>query len=793
MLQYQVQNTYTRLCDKAASCPFTGNTSFSFQFNVSDAYQGVSFNTRFILLNGVDTENVLGCILTETSPIVQDYAWYPLVFIIFGIVLLTAATFVLASWLDPFTGTKNIMHWGCNFVNDPNVIRLITPGVFDFFKYLQFAVFLACLSLDYPGIYSPFVSSFSWSCLFFPSSVVANKKSEVSDGLYLATASFGLQRFSEILQMKNSYDIWGSFMVYMFILTGGFVLMFQLCVFGRYLYNKVHRDDGKFNAPETGSFAVGIVVRMFFNLFAFPLLVFTFFQFFVSPRGSPVYLTVLAALLLVAWLAIAAWIGHQLFRTLPRETLFTDNRLAMKFGTFYNTYTEQGSIFFAIDLLTVLLRSIAVGAVQRSGLAQIILLAVIEIFYFFSLIVYKPFDPDTSMNLVSCLTSGLRFVLIFLSLPFLNSLDVDLITRQWLGYVILVIHGLVILLFLMHAVQVVVEVLVRRSSASADDKSSTVFCMKKLSRRKKGTAMVEVKEPLASMDSTNPEVKSYDENTLLSRGPTQKSFGNKSSLGGGYVTSPVSEVSSSIVATPLSAHLLRSDSETFYRKPRRRVNSHDPTTNAVNGTAGKEVDALRSEVVSPPPAGVDYAVREADLYYRKQGQYGPAKRQKSKRQADSNMAGDFAEKVEDPEFAGEHDTVSNLQEDSTGSPVVASPTARRKSLISNWFKNKRPALNSANQDDLLAPRGFEVLSRGPIRPLQEADNASSSSGSVQENEPATTTTTQPQAYPFIIPQVKNKNSRESTGNKPAVPNLKLITSADGTEPTSTHGPFSKSP
>lgn len=613
-----------------------------------------------MVLDGIETSNVVACIRTETTPILQPFAWYPLVFGILGIALLVGATFLLTSYLNPWTGTKNVYLWSSNFGHDSSVVRLLTPGFFDFFKYMQFAVFLTSLSLQYPGFLQPVISTFAWSCLWFPSTIIAGDAGKLRDGLYLSNSTYGIESMSQIVQISALENIWSGFIVCLLIVVGGVVFLCEcgaLTVWGWKKARKLESSDFmKRNLP----FVIGLILRIIFNLFAYPLLVFSFFQCLVTSK-TPVYLTVLAALIIVAWVLSSAWIIYRIYTTKPRHALFDDLNNMLRYGTFYNTFNEQGSMFFLVDFMTLFMRGITVGVIQASGLAQLILLAIIELLNFFCILVMKPFDKETNQNLITCLMCALRFTLISLSLPFVKTLDVDIVVRQWLGYVILICHALVFLLFLMHAFQVTIEVISRYNGAGTDEKAGAIFSLSQLSRRRKSVKAPNEKlslpEGIAQKggegqwslpeDPNNPSQlsptinspqESFVANTLLSRrqtyGTTHTGSAARDSMYDDiYVSSPVSEISSIGVSTPLSANPNSHSSTGYYRKPRRRPSTHewanvnqllrqdDIAAKETAAIHGAEVAEIRAGLVSPPPAGVDYAVREADVYYTKRGQY----------------------------------------------------------------------------------------------------------------------------------------------------------------------------
>lgn len=818
-LQYEIFDNYLRFCD-TTTCPFEGNTSFTYQFNISDAYQGISFTSKFVILNSAEISNVLGCIRIETTPILKSYSWYPLVIGIFCIALFVGFTYLLTAYLNPWTGTKNVYIYSSNFGKDPSVIRLITPGFFDVVKYLQFAVFLSSLSLNYPGFLQPIVSTASWSCLLFSSSLVSSSGT-LPDGLYSPSASYGLERISQVNQIARVDNIWSGFIIYLLLLTAGIFLLCELVAGITWVWRK-YRDFSSDLRIQNPSFLLGLVFRIYLNLFAFPFLTFSLFQCVVTKRG-PTYLTSLAALSIAAWIIAMAWVSLTLYYSKSKQALYDDLPTMLRYGTFFSTYQEQGMMFFLVEFAATFMRSVAVGAVQSSGLAQIIILAIIELVYFLCIFKFQPFDRETSMNLITALFSVLRFVLIFLSLPFLTSLNVDIVVREWLGYVILVLHALVILLFLMHGIQVVVEVLLRYNGVANDNMTGAIFSLKQLSKRRQTEAtapMLDPKQTMTQKRFSHKPGSSIENRGLLGR---ENSIGRHNMVTPNTDTSynPESMFDDAYVPSPTSEQgfiTYNQDSAGYYRKPRQRSSIDPPNitamlqegkqaSNADVPENGPLVDNLRRGIVSPPPAGVDYAVRESDIYYTQR-----AKPKKKKRRPESEFGpsmealededeDEFATYTPEPsdsnkysDYGPRNDTGPGAAAGYTANPrrsrnansmvggfmdqespsltynpdydveLVDAPTsapAGSNSLF-GWFKNKRQQLfGKGYEEPSIEPRGFEVFRRGPIRGKQSFDSRTETeiiNANVQEVEGQV-----PSLPQRSHKRISSKNSPESNG------------------------------
>lgn len=689
-LQYPIYDNYSKLCEAAESCPFgPGNTSFSYEFGVSSAYQGIAFNAKFVILDPSQTAQVVGCIEASVMPIIEDSVWFILVFVVLGITVLVGATFFLTVSLNPWTGTKNMYIWSSNYGADSSVIRLITPGYFDIMKYLQYTFFLGCLSLDYPAFLQPIISVFSWSCLFFTSSLISSSTGNHNDGLFNGNALYGLERMSQINQVPHAYDVWAGFILYLLCIGAAVLLICEFIAVSTWAWKKYKQDTSDLRNRNL-SFIYGIGLKLSHHLFALPLITFSFFQCILTNRGGgPVYLSILSTLVLVAWILIAIYICRHLSKVNPRQALYDDMATLLRYGTFYNTYNEHGSIFFVVELTTTFFRGMTFGAIQMSGLAQIILLAVIELFYFFCILIIKPYDSETSMNLISSLFTVLRFMLIFLSLPFLESLNIDLVVRQWLGYVILILHGLVVLLFLMHGIQVIVEVLLRNNGVVTQEHTGAIYSLKQLSRRKRTAEAIPLNDSKSYMSAPVDEhlrhhhgasidgrtmLLSEDVNTIGGLSPVANSKNALSPLviqqvapallptGGTARDSYHDEYMSS----PISRNSFMLDENSnrnsggYYRKPRRRGSSHDMGSPTANSSSDAERDPdYRIGLVSPPPKGVDYAVRESDVYYTKSGQRELKKKRKHFKRKQKNSSVDSVEDLGTQPAQEEHTSTNS--------------------------------------------------------------------------------------------------------------------------------------
>ncbi|KAK9454158.1 hypothetical protein V1511DRAFT_461080 [Dipodascopsis uninucleata] len=491
VLQYQTEMQYNSFCEFTLDhiCPFgpSNFTGFYSQIDIQDTYYFLSLDTQLAIIDPTSQANIVACINTEITPKFPSYIYSLLIWVPAGILILVAITVVLAATLNPWNGTKDFFAWSSNYGQDPDTTRLLTPGFGDLLQYLQYAFLLGTLTLDYPGFYQPALSSIGWSVLQFNSSFVSDKSHDSGiDNLYAVSGRYGISTMSQLAGQGSESDIWVSFIVYFLIVTVVVVAICQLAFFLKWIWYKVTErhpvDLRSKNIPVTG----GMLVRLFFNYFSLPLITYSTFQLLIS-ASSKVYSSVLAGVLIVLWIVSGILIIRTIRTTRPQQALYDDLPTLLLLGPLYNTFTERGFMFCSIQLFLILWRGIVFGAVQDSGIAQIVLIAVAEVIYFLSINIFRPFNRLTSMNSYYMVLTAVRFLVSIFSLAFIPSLGINSVAKGWIAYVILLLHSLVLLLvFAVHALQVVIELLATFVGVRGESPSTfaRAFGVRQLARRR---------------------------------------------------------------------------------------------------------------------------------------------------------------------------------------------------------------------------------------------------------------------------------------------------------------------
>ena len=341
----------------------------------------------------------------------------------------------------------------------------------------------------------------------------------------------------------------------------------------------------------------------------------------------------------------------------------------MLFGPLYNTVREKSTRFGCFLILLNFLRGLVAGVLQASGAAQLALLLGIEFIYLAALVWQKPYIVRTSMNLFYFILGISRIVTLLFLIPLYGSVKASSGTREWVSYVVLLLHALVfVLAFFWHAIQVLVEILVRsfrKDGQSASDRDRVfglpnVFGIDQLKRRKK---RVEPGDPGDSTLSRNQSSKHTPNSELIRSESNQSGFTRTSaaaqrSIGPNeravpramsFTTSPSGFSDGEFDGGSVAA------SPAFYRRPRgrsqdlRTVTPSDPSrfswlstpvpADAQSEHAASDLAQIRRNIFQGDNATdeedgrpssrnssvrqtpVDYAVRESDAFYYRRSDY----------------------------------------------------------------------------------------------------------------------------------------------------------------------------
>lgn len=624
--------------------------------NFFSSYAFASFSPTLILINGDSRATDIGCISATITPelggLSQLLRFLPLL-----ILILTGGAVIFAAINSPW-GSSDIFHWTSNYGRDADLLRLVTPGFGDCLQYIQFIVLTGGLSLDYPGFFQPIVSQASWSTLMFNQSLVSDHEpwQSVVDGIYVTEGAHGMKRLGQLVGMAEPKDIWPGMMVWLCVIIAAVCIMSQLGFLARWLTRTLSSTPKEDLRAKNVPFTLGNIIRIVFNYFLLPIISLSAYQLVVA-SDSPGFAVGLAVVTIVLLLGFASWVYWLIIKTKPKSVLFDDLPAVLKYGPLYNTYSDHSAAFALVPVLLMFIRGVTIGAVQASGIAQVILLAICEVIQVLTIHAFRPFNPPTSMNAYHTIFSTMRFFTVMLMVAFAPDLGVTDGPKGWIGYVILLLHAVVLVLgFFINALQTTVEVIALMLGAGGDDDRgltrgglSKIFGMRQLARRgapRNGPSRASQLSTSAMLDADDGGKTGYSMPSGRLRSESGASMGgmmaarrhrsssaldsydvysvsaqghrHAESASSQFAGTPGGDASTfSFLATPTTARgpgaaLPLEPSDPYYRPPRRRQDTM--TTDSPRPSSQRAPTPGETKILSAPPApAVDAADAGAEI------------------------------------------------------------------------------------------------------------------------------------------------------------------------------------
>lgn len=252
---------------------------------------------------------------------------------------------------------------------------------------------------------------------------------------------------------------------------------------GRKAWWKFRMDNSSFH----GSVLHGNLVRILV-LFHLPVTVLSVYQMTLSASDVSMASRALAGVsfAIISVIIPALLVARVRFTTTNK--LYDETRTLLSLGPLYNHYRHGSQMFACLFFATNVAVGLTVGAGQKSGTAQAIIILVVEVVSALMTSIWLPWGTGASMGLISFLFCVARIVIAVLLVilsptvcPFCSlfiskhlQINVDGGAAGWIAYGILVILALIYLALLLMLVVKLVEALVRIIGGVSFGRSSHV-------------------------------------------------------------------------------------------------------------------------------------------------------------------------------------------------------------------------------------------------------------------------------------------------------------------------------
>ncbi|KAG9127610.1 hypothetical protein FRC07_011650 [Ceratobasidium sp. 392] len=209
-----------------------------------------------------------------------------------------------------------------------------------------------------------------------------------------------------------------------------------------------------------GSVLHGNLVRLLL-LFHLPVTIFSCYQFTLG-RSTATHLSIIFAALTFAIFSI----GIPMFliyrvMTTPTGKLYDATRTLLSLGPLYNHYGHGSQLFAGLFFANNIALGSVIGAGQKSGTAQSIIILVIEVVSALATSIWLPWGKGAHMSAVSFIFCVLRIISSVLLVILSPAVSIGDSAGAWIAYAILIIICIIYVMFILLLACKILEGLVR--------------------------------------------------------------------------------------------------------------------------------------------------------------------------------------------------------------------------------------------------------------------------------------------------------------------------------------------
>ncbi|WVQ99284.1 hypothetical protein IAU59_006416 [Kwoniella sp. CBS 9459] len=195
-------------------------------------------------------------------------------------------------------------------------------------------------------------------------------------------------------------------------------------------------------------------------IFHLPITIFSIYQLCLGNRASIVSRVFAALAFAFISVLIPAFIMYKIHRA-PSGKLYDATRTLLSLGPMYNIYVEGKQMFRGFPLLASLVAGVVVGAGQKSGIAQAIIMILVELAMLIVPGAWYPWAEGASMGLPNVFLSMLRLISVVLVMLLSSTIAMTMDARDWIAYAVLILQAITFLFFIFMLLTKIIEGAIR--------------------------------------------------------------------------------------------------------------------------------------------------------------------------------------------------------------------------------------------------------------------------------------------------------------------------------------------
>ncbi|KAG7878047.1 hypothetical protein KL906_004459 [Ogataea polymorpha] len=408
-----------------------------------------TYSLDVTVINSDANHTVIGCSLATFSTVQKRSLQNFMVVFTALLLSLILLSNILGYQLSPYIDTQNpFLYKAASICNAP-LLNQLSPGYADYLVYIQFIHFMAGLNLEYPGFFQPLMASQRWAGVM---DLLHNHAAMGVDGVYESLWMGGLKRLLGSGFGKDGLPvIWSSFLITAVIYIAiACVIDLGICSLVLLLKPKDTRPNFARYIRLSFLTVIGNILSAFIGYIATPSLIYSFFVLSVPHthlygqpeiESNPHWVTATASLLLALYFLLQIYyVVRFILIKRGRDKLYKSINVILIWQWAYVHLKTSALWFVAVTFLEHFVFSFAVGALQFSGVVQLIVIICSELVLLCVMLFWEPYYPSTGTNRTKISLAVVKLIIAFLHIAFIDGLNGSEKARTRVVWSILVIE-----------------------------------------------------------------------------------------------------------------------------------------------------------------------------------------------------------------------------------------------------------------------------------------------------------------------------------------------------------------
>lgn len=300
-----IENIFNNSTGELVLCPLYSNDSLMlyYEADVGEHIDDLgSYTIQFTVISNNQDATTIGCFKTYVTPIQSSLILSLIDIGILALLLVAGLVNFIIVISSSYQESSNPFLFTASTICNEKLLKQLDASVQDIIIYLQFALFIGGLDIQYPGFFQPLIGNMRWCALMGINLFLNDNYAYNFDNIYVTFRIGGLKSLADFTSTESIGLLWPNFMAVMGVGTAALMIITQTFLLLKYLFDTIRRkqrinDKGigvvsgsttsnannsfyKFTIPRNIYYTFGLILNQYYALFGFPFLVLTLFTFY---------------------------------------------------------------------------------------------------------------------------------------------------------------------------------------------------------------------------------------------------------------------------------------------------------------------------------------------------------------------------------------------------------------------------------------------------------------------------------------------------------------------------------